>query len=500
MKKLVLLMLAVLCMEMAQAQLSDTVRHRNRNYYYSQWFDTCKCCYNGTESDPAHLFLREVGGATVWQERAYSDYTPAPLEMLGVALMVKHEGLDRAWMWDDTNYGPEYVYVGYYDSANYQMLILDSARWDTVPPKTMEVRLTETPEYYRPVTDPYPGGLGYCYVYEAYFEKPLTVDSVFFMIGSLHGNRNSQSEPYTSHSEHRLVIYLEVTSGWTGQCVPNNPEQQHMTRRESGLWINNYPNPVVPGYMPRGWGPFIPIIRPQSLLEVRSADSVMGHVTGGGFYMDSVNAQIEAVPEYGYVFSHWNDGDTANPRHVTVTCDTSFTAYFAEATYYRLATNAYPPEYGTVTGGGYYPENTDTVITAQPVGEMYRFLEWHDHDTANPRRVRVERDTMFTAVFEAVADTGGQQQGIGGAAMAGGQFRLVPNPATEEVRCLTAGEEFDGGVLRVVDAAGREVLRRELPRQTQACTFRVADYQSGTYFVTLTTAKGTSTQKLVVEN
>ena len=83
--------------------------------------------------------------------------------------------------------------------------------------------------------------------------------------------------------------------------------------------------------------------------------------------------------------------------------------------------------------------------------------------------------------------------------MAGGQFRLVPNPATEEVRCLTAGEEFDGGVLRVVDAAGREVLRRELPRQTQAYTFRVADYPSGTYFVTLTNAKGTSTQKLVVE-
>ncbi|MBR3487821.1 MAG: T9SS type A sorting domain-containing protein, partial [Bacteroidales bacterium] len=499
MKKLVLLMLAVFCVEMVEAQLSDTVRHRNRNYYYSQWFDTCSCCYNGTESDPAHLFLREIGGLA-WHEEAFSDYTPEPLEILGVALMVKHEGLDRAWRWDDTNYGPEYVYVGYYDSINDQMLLLDSARWDTVPPKTMEVRLTETPEYHRPVLGPYPGGLGYCYVYEAYFEKPVVVDSVFYMIGSLHSNRRSQSEPYTSHSEHREVIYQEVTSGWFWYCSPNEPPQQYRTRWEpGGGWRYLFDDGVnPPQYMPRGWGPFIPIIRPQSLLEVRSADSAMGQVTGGGIYMDSVNAQIEAIPEYGYVFSHWNDGDTSNPRHVTVTCDTTFTAYFAEAAYYRLAANAYPPEYGTVVGGGYYPENTDTVIVAEPFGEQYRFLEWDDHDTANPRRVRVERDTMFTAVFEAVADTGGQQQGIGGAAMAGGQFRLVPNPATEEVRCLTAGEEFDGGVLKVVDVAGREVLRRELPRQTQACTFRVADYPSGTYFVTLTTAKGTSTQKLVV--
>lgn len=493
MKKYVLLMLAVLCVEMAQAQLSDTVRHRNRNYYYSHWYDTCNCMYNGTDpvTDPAQLHLYEIHAFT-WQEFAKADYTPRPLELLGVAVMVDPSGFDNFHRYIDTNYGEEYVYVAYYDSANNQMLRLDSARWDTLQPKTMELVLTETPENYKQGFECPPGGVAYCRVYEAYFEKPVEVEGEFFLMGSLHGSALCEEPGWEGWCLHRPVRYVMVR-GWPTNCTCCFPTLRQFRNSSYAGWLDLASRGT-------GDGPFLPIITPQSLLEVHSADSVMGHVTGGGFYMDSVNAQIEAVPEYGYVFSHWNDGDTANPRHVTVTCDTSFTAYFAEATYYRLATNAYPPEYGTVTGGGYYPENTDTVITAQPVGEQYRFLEWHDHDTANPRRVRVERDTMFTAVFEAVADTGGQQQGIGGAAMAGGQFRLVPNPATEEVRCLTAGEEFDSGVLKVVDAAGREVLRRELPRQTQAYTFRVADYPSGTYFVTLTTAKGTSTQKLVVEN
>ena len=87
-------LLSVVGMQMAQAQLTDTVRHRIRNYHYSQWFDTCSCCYNEIEDSPTHLFLREVGSAAEWQEHAYSDYALEPIEILGVNLMAKHEGTD----------------------------------------------------------------------------------------------------------------------------------------------------------------------------------------------------------------------------------------------------------------------------------------------------------------------------------------------------------------------------------------------------------------------
>lgn len=43
---------------------------------------------------------------------------------------------------------------------------------------------------------------------------------------------------------------------------------------------------------------------------------------------ESAVAIIRAVPVANYAFSHWNDGDTINPRSVIVHSDTMFTAYF----------------------------------------------------------------------------------------------------------------------------------------------------------------------------
>ena len=212
------------------------------------------------------------------------------------------------------------------------------------------------------------------------------------------------------------------------------------------------------------------------IMQCRNIDKVFDNLEAGVRYVAYVRAECKhnGAPYY----SDWSDS-------VEI-----YFPYFPHR--YTVTVAADYAERGRVYGGGEYEEGDLAMLTAH-AWSPYGFLRWNDGDTANPRYVVVTQDTSFTAEFEEMA-------GIGGAAMAGGQFRLVPNPATEEVRCLTAGEGFDGGVLKVVDAAGREVLRRELPRQTQACTFRVADYPSGTYFVTLTTAKGTSTQKLVVEN
>ena len=92
------------------------------------------------------------------------------------------------------------------------------------------------------------------------------------------------------------------------------------------------------------------------------------------------------------------------------------------------------------------------------------------------------------------APTEGIAEAVGGTV-----FTLSPNPAKDGVRLEVAAEGFRGGVLAVADAAGREVLRRELKASERVCEFRVADLPAGTYFVTLTTKEGTSTRKLVVE-
>lgn len=67
---------------------------------------------------------------------------------------------------------------------------------------------------------------------------------------------------------------------------------------------------------------------PQYMLTIQSDDTLMGAVEGGGEYYEGCVAILTPQAREGYAFDHWMDGDTANPRLVTVTSDTLFTAYF----------------------------------------------------------------------------------------------------------------------------------------------------------------------------
>ena len=63
-----------------------------------------------------------------------------------------------------------------------------------------------------------------------------------------------------------------------------------------------------------------------------SADSTMGTVTGSGMYPEGDTATLTAIPNEGYHFVRWNDGDSAAQRQIIVAMDTLFTAYFAQDT------------------------------------------------------------------------------------------------------------------------------------------------------------------------
>lgn len=63
-------------------------------------------------------------------------------------------------------------------------------------------------------------------------------------------------------------------------------------------------------------------------LTVMSADLQMGTVSPGGEYEENSTVTIEAFPNVGYLFSQWNDEINDNPRIITITSDTTFTAYF----------------------------------------------------------------------------------------------------------------------------------------------------------------------------
>ena len=113
---------------------------------------------------------------------------------------------------------------------------------------------------------------------------------------------------------------------------------------------------------------------------------------------DDDNAIIEAVTNYGYHFVQWNDGNTDNPRNIVVTEDITYTAEFAANTY-TVSTKVNDDAMGYVSGAGSYLYTAEATLTAT-ANPFYRFVQWSDGITDNPRVVMVEKDSLFTAEFE----------------------------------------------------------------------------------------------------
>ena len=67
-------------------------------------------------------------------------------------------------------------------------------------------------------------------------------------------------------------------------------------------------------------------------VSVNSSNTNYGTVSGGGTYAAGTQVTLSATPNSGYQFIRWNDGNTNATRTITVTGNTSYTAYFAIAT------------------------------------------------------------------------------------------------------------------------------------------------------------------------
>lgn len=224
-------------------------------------------------------------------------------------------------------------------------------------------------------------------------------------------------------------------------------------------------------------------------MDVRANNPSWGSVNGGGERLDSTTITLRALPEHGYRFSHWNDGNTDNPRRVYLTSDTSFTAYFEPKAVYMVRVESSHPMLASVDGGGLYYDG-DTAYLEARAAVGVAFVRWTDGDTTNPRRVEVLKDTAFKAEFrmfdyQGIKDCGRKL------------FEMAPNPAHDKVvvRCERG---VGHGELSVRNAAGQEVLHTHIDRpHIELSTYHLP---AGLYLVTFTLPDGSSnTQRLVVE-
>ncbi len=129
-----------------------------------------------------------------------------------------------------------------------------------------------------------------------------------------------------------------------------------------------------------------------------------GTVDGGGTYPEGTEVTLTATANTGYIFSHWSDGLTTNPRTITVNANANYTAYFITGgggTMYTVNVVSENPLLGSVSGGGTYPSGAVIQISATP-SPSARFVSWDDGNADNPRTVTVTGDITYTAKFEAL--------------------------------------------------------------------------------------------------
>lgn len=195
-------------------------------------------------------------------------------------------------------------------------------------------------------------------------------------------------------------------------------------------------------------------------ITVESANPTMGKVNGGGTFTQGSTTEISAVAFDGYVFTSWNDGNTDNPRTITVTGNATYTAHFAASTVVtHTVTLICNTTEGSVSGGGVYLHGQEAYLQAFP-NDGFFFDKWNDGNTNNPRTITVTSDLTLVAFFKGTG-VGENETDL---------YALYPNPATESIRiegieANTSIEIYNslGDLVKVVNAGpSQEIGIRDL--------------------------------------
>ena len=131
-------------------------------------------------------------------------------------------------------------------------------------------------------------------------------------------------------------------------------------------------------------------------ITTSSANPEWGKTDGiiSALYLDEVT--LTATPNYGYHFVQWSDGNTDNPRTITVTGNKTYQAIFAK-NIYSITDNS-NKEQGNISGVSQAEYLDFVTLTAVP-NYGYHFTQWSDGLKDNPRIAQITQDTTFTAEF-----------------------------------------------------------------------------------------------------
>ena len=200
---------------------------------------------------------------------------------------------------------------------------------------------------------------------------------------------------------------------------------------------------------------------------------------------DNPQATFIALPNSGYTFSRWSDGNTQNPRSITVTQDTVLVACFTSSSqdWYNFNVLSEDNVKGTVQiVVSPTQANPQATFIALP-NTGYNFARWSDGNTQNPRSIMVTKDTILIAFFN-------QSIGIKDVDEVETIIKVYPNPAKSQIT-ITGLEQTDN--IQIINTVGQIV--KYYNNVSETITINIADLSQGLYFVKI----GNIVRKLVVE-
>ena len=139
---------------------------------------------------------------------------------------------------------------------------------------------------------------------------------------------------------------------------------------------------------------------PRYTISVAANSSKYGSVEGAGIYKRDTTITLTAIPNKGYQFNEWSDGNTDNPRQITVTQDSTFTVIFGNKMCSWLV-ESNDLEMGAVVtsfNNEYYQYGTQITVEASP-NSGYKFVKWNDGKKFNPYKFSILDDKYLLAIF-----------------------------------------------------------------------------------------------------
>jgi len=299
---------------------------------------------------------------------------------------------------------------------------------------------------------------------------------------------NPRNVTVTGNAHYKALFYLNGTPTYTVTVEANDPNLGTVSGSGTypeGATIEISATPTPQAFF-RGWDDgntdnprsivvtqdttytaIFEVVPQTYYITVESNSPLMGRVTGSGTYPANTMATIQAIPNSGFYFTGWQDGNTDNPRTILVIGDATYTAYFdIEPVQTYTLTVQYDENQGYVLGGGSYVAGS-TATLAAIANDGYYFVKWGDGNTDNPREILVDHDITMAAFFN----------GTGVDENDGRSISLYPNPTNGKIRLEGLDNQSE---IHIYDAFGTCVKTLTLNKNGE---IMVDDLAAGLYLL-----------------